>query len=1039
MYLQLFRKITYLIIFYLPSFALTGQSQYSYSFNRYDASLGLITDYNTFFLTDSRGFVWISSTNGLNRFDGQRVKIYKHIANDSTSLADDNIQSPFFEDKYGNIWFCTYEAIHCYKRSEDKFERIWIEQDGQKVTNSYYAFNLDTEGYLWLRVGSWNSNPKLCKLNTEKNKEGKYDYSFVSEFCGYRSLTAHQNGIKEYSILTFPSKTGLGFVEYKMKQAGKIVDSLNYFTGSPTDKINKSFKIKQILEDNDKSLWIATTIGLVHFDKNNNSYNLFDSFQKLKLQNILSIVEWRKDYLIVSVEKEGLLFFNKKTNAFYYQIKQDNNISESNGLGSNSFDNLYIDATENLWLFSWKNSCINHINLKKIRFRTIKLEENLFDSDYRKIMEDADGNLWVSNASGTIFIFDTNKKLVKTIIEPLWQGKKIDDLIRDKKNRIWIKTEHKLFIYDRNIKKIKTVFDFGKVSIQSILALQNGRLLMGTSAGIFEINDADNVFKYSKIEFQDKTNQSNPNGEIFQDSKNNLYLTTHNQKILAVNLNNKEWIIKKEIPFVDAVSATYEQKDTIWLGGIKGVWKMYPSGEDSFQIDHILKLNFVWTLDMDNNNNLWILTDSDGLYSFNPLTGKQKKYTTSDGIKSKFLSRGIFASTGDMWLIGRNSLIAFRPEEIVDYENPPKVQITGIKVNNNDYVKQGEVSELKKIKLNYTENNIELEFTAIEFGNSSSNRVKYRLDNLDEAGSWIETYNVKPAITYYKLPPGVYTFRIKGFNSDGFESQQDKTLIIEITPPWYKTWWAFILEIIAGLLGIYGFVKWRLYVQNQRAEMQQKILKTEMKALRAQMDPHFLFNTMNSINAYILKNDRMQASHFLTDFAILIRKILDFSKEETISIEQEEEILRGYLQMEAMRFDNNFDYDIIIDDDIDPWDTQVPTMILQPFIENAILHGIRNKTNGRGKIIIRFEPDGKEYYKCILEDNGVGRKKAAEINAQSRSKSHVSKGMSITNDRIDVLNHQRAQKTSLLIEDLYTDDNQPAGTRVNIRIPYYEK
>lgn len=1039
MYLQLFRKITLLLFFSIIGFALAAQSQYSYSFNRYDASFGLITDYNTFFLTDSRGFVWISSTNGLNRFDGQRIKIYKHIASDSMSLADNNIQSPFFEDKNGNIWFCTYEAIHCYNRSEDKFERIRIEKDGQKVTDSYYSFNLDHEGYLWLRVGGWDNNPKLYKLNTQKNPHGKYDYSYVCDFSGYRTITANYTTNKEYSILSFPSKTGFGLVEYRMNAAGRIVDSQNYFTDDGQDKIKKPLKIKQILEDSDNSMWLATKIGLVHFDKNNNSYNIFDAFQKLKLENILSIVEWRKDYLIVSVEKEGLLFFNKKTNAFYYQIEQDNNISEGNGLCSNSFDNLYIDASENLWLFSWKNSCINHINLKKIRFRTIKLEDNLIDTDFKKILEDIDGIVWVCNAIGNILIFDKNKKLVNTIREPLLQGKKINELFKDRKNRIWINTEHELYNYNRTSQKINQVFNLDNVSIQNTYSLQNGHLLMGTSEGIFEISDADNSFKYSKIEFQDKLNQSHPDGKIFHDSKNNLYLTTDNQKILLVDINNKKWIIKKEIPFVDEVSDTYEQKDTIWLGGIKGVWKMYPINQDSFQVEHILKLNFVWSLDMDNNNNLWILTDSDGLYSFNPLTGKQKKYTTSDGIKSKFLSRGIFASTGDMWLTSRNSLVAFRPEEIVDYDNPPKVQITGIKVNNNDYLKQGEVSEIKKIKLNYTENNIELEFVAIEFGNSSSNRVKYRLDNLDESGSWIEANNIKPGISYYKLPPGVYTFRIKGYNSDGFESKEDKTLIIEITPPWYLTWWAIVLEIVAMLLGIYGIVKWRLYVQNQRAEMQQKILKTEMKALRAQMDPHFLFNTMNSINAYILKNDRMKASHFLTDFAILIRKILDFSKEETISIEKEEEILRGYLEMEAMRFDNNFDYNIIIDEGIDPWDTKVPTMILQPFIENAILHGIKNKTNGRGKITIRFESDGEEYYKCILEDNGVGRQKAAEINAQSRSKSHVSKGMNITNDRIEILNHQRALKTSLLVEDLFTDNNQPAGTRVTIRIPYYEK
>ena len=339
--------------------------------------------------------------------------------------------------------------------------------------------------------------------------------------------------------------------------------------------------------------------------------------------------------------------------------------------------------------------------------------------------------------------------------------------------------------------------------------------------------------------------------------------------------------------------------------------------------------------------------------------------------------------------------------------------------------------------LAYEDNTIDLEFVAIEFGDSPSNRVKFRLDNLDAEGKWFEMPNIKPRFTYYKLPPGTYTFRIKGFNSDSVESRADKTLVIRILPPWYLTWWAIMLWGLIAISIIYGFVQWRLYVLKKREEFKQKILQTEMKALRAQMDPHFLFNTMNSINAFILKNDKMKASRFLTDFSHLIRKILDFSKEETISLEKEEEILRGYLEMEAMRFDNNFDYDITIDDALDPWDTQVPTMILQPFIENSILHGIRHKTEGRGNIHIQFVPDGIDFFKCILEDNGIGRQKAAEINKNVRQKSYISKGMSITNDRIDILNHQREKKTELLVEDLYTPENQACGTRVTIRIPFF--
>jgi two-component sensor histidine kinase len=371
------------------------------------------------------------------------------------------------------------------------------------------------------------------------------------------------------------------------------------------------------------------------------------------------------------------------------------------------------------------------------------------------------------------------------------------------------------------------------------------------------------------------------------------------------------------------------------------------------------------------------------------------------------------------------------------YMNPPQIQITGLKVNNATYSKQGNVTEMTEITLPFSENTIELQFVAIEFADPENNLLQCRLDGIDVADKWINRKNTEGVMTYYKLPHGSYTFRIKAANADGIWTTIDKTLNITILPPWYLTWWAKFLWAILFMGGVYAIIKVRERNIKRKADFAQKILKTEMQALRSQMNPHFLFNTLNSINAFVLKNDSKKASHFLTNFSHLIRKILDFSQKETISLEKEVEILRGYLDMEALRFDNSFDFDIAIDEALDEWETQVPTMILQPFIENAILHGIRHKKDGRGKIIIRFEPDGDNYFKCILEDNGVGRAKAAEINAQTRPKNHVSKGMQITQDRLDILNHQKGRTATLTIDDLKDENNHPTGTRVTIRIPTY--
>ena len=703
---------------------------------------------------------------------------------------------------------------------------------------------------------------------------------------------------------------------------------------------------------------------------------------------------------------------------------------------SNKFNSLYIDSLENLWLSSWDNSCISHINLKKIKFASLEISENFRNNRFLSATEDKTGNIWVSCKEGYIIVYDKNRKIIKTFDDALFPEKKHRKLLADDKGRIWLFTDHQLFYYDKSKDKFQTIVAAKDFQINDIIQLKDKRLLFTTSQGIYEINENNLGFYVKKFKKIPPQYVDASMSKIFQDTHENIYVDYNNAGIHVFKVNDKAFEYMQDINLVEEINIFYEKKDTLWIGGAKGLWKIYLKADNKYHTELVQPISFINDIGEDNKGQLWLVSDN-SLYRYNPLTNQIKKFTASDGIKAKFLSKIIRTSTGDMWLMGLNNINVFRPEEIVDYDNPPIVQITGIRVNDSAYTKQGEVSEIKTMTLDYEDNTIDLEFVAIEFGDSPSNRVKFRLDNLDAEGKWFEMPNIKPRFTYYKLPPGTYTFRIKGYNSDGIESRADKTLTIRILPPWYLTWWAIILWGLIALGLIYAFVQWRLYVLKKREEFKQKILQTEMKALRAQMDPHFLFNTMNSINAFILKNDRLKASRFLTDFAHLIRKILDFSKEETISLEKEEEILRGYLEMEAMRFDNNFDYDITIDDALDPWDTQVPTMILQPFIENAILHGIRHKTEGRGNIQIRFIPDGSEFFKCILEDNGIGRVKAAEINKNVRQKSHVSKGMSITNDRIDILNHQRDKKTELILEDLYTPEKQACGTRVTIRIPFF--
>jgi LytS/YehU family sensor histidine kinase len=234
-------------------------------------------------------------------------------------------------------------------------------------------------------------------------------------------------------------------------------------------------------------------------------------------------------------------------------------------------------------------------------------------------------------------------------------------------------------------------------------------------------------------------------------------------------------------------------------------------------------------------------------------------------------------------------------------------------------------------------------------------------------------------------------------------------------------------------------VRSKIEEQKQDAEIvlrntQQKMAEIEMQALRAQMNPHFIFNCLNSINRYIVKSDQATASLYLTRFAKLIRLILDNSNSQYISLSSELEALRLYIEMESIRFEKQFTYSIIVDEDVSPDYIYVPPLIIQPFVENAIWHGLLHKETA-GHLSISFSTKVPNVLQCIVEDNGIGRDKAKELKSKSTS-TKKSLGMKLTEDRLALLNKQTMLEATAEILDLKDITGQATGTKVILKIPF---
>jgi LytS/YehU family sensor histidine kinase len=219
-------------------------------------------------------------------------------------------------------------------------------------------------------------------------------------------------------------------------------------------------------------------------------------------------------------------------------------------------------------------------------------------------------------------------------------------------------------------------------------------------------------------------------------------------------------------------------------------------------------------------------------------------------------------------------------------------------------------------------------------------------------------------------------------------------------------------------------------------ENKQRLSEVEMKALRAQMNPHFLFNSLNSINNFILKNDADNASAYLTRFARLVRLILDNSRHEWVSLEQELQALKLYIELEQLRFDQTFRYYIQVGAGVDVNHCQIPPMMLQPYVENAIWHGLLHRNTEGGILLINLALDGRDQLKITIEDNGVGRKASALRKSQQRSMHKQSHGMQITSERLDTINAVYQIDARSSIDDLYDATGRAAGTRVVLTMKY---
>lgn len=820
----------------------------------------------------------------------------------------------------------------------------------------------------------------------------------------------------------------------------------------------ESFKINCIYKADSNFLFVGTDNGLVLYG--HNKYQFVSKTSGLA-SNQINCITQQKNKLIIGTAK-GLSIYDLET-------KKITNYFIENGLIDENIISVLNQNNQFVWVGS-QNGLLK-FDGNQFSYYTIGPDNN--SNIVRCLIQDREDNVWIGSHSGLYRYKDNSFSTYDKINGP--GNAFVFQIFRDKKGDLWMSSQNNgIYKYSQGYFK-RYGINNGLKSNTSLSGIENaeGRLIFGTSVDLTEFRNE----KFNSIPIAHEFKGSHD--VIFLASDNKLWIGGSNGIASLVWKNNKPESKFYPINFkseLQVYGICEDDKHNIYIGTqYAGLYKLV--GDSIINIGEKFGYSDYFTLKYFNNH--LFSASLEGLLIIDLKTNELKRISINEGLNSDLVYSIEFAENKNVMWIGTNqginklNLKKYLENNIVEIKPYGKQEgFTGIECNSNGIWEDtdgtlwfGTVSGIVKhepfnLKQNKIQNstliqNIKLfnedtvlknkcslpyNYNTITFGYrgiclTNPNKVLYqkRLEGLEK--EWSAPSN-EDYSKYANLTPGKYVFRVKSCNDEGVWDTNETTFAFTIETPFYLTWW--FISIVATLIigSFYTIFKIRILsiAKKQREEFNRKVemSKIELKALRSQMNPHFIFNSLNSIQHYIFHSKTDEAIKYLSKFARLVRIILNNSDKPTVTVEEDIEALKLYLELEQMRFEEKFTYEIIIDKSVDVDYDIMPPMLMQPYVENAILHGL-NPSSKKGKLIISLSAKDN-FLICTITDDGIGREKAAEIKRTMPSSKHKSLGMKITEDRLKILNEINNSKLSVTITDL-KKGSESKGTQVQLFIP----
>jgi ligand-binding sensor domain-containing protein/signal transduction histidine kinase len=672
----------------------------------------------------------------------------------------------------------------------------------------------------------------------------------------------------------------------------------------------------------------------------------------------------------------------------------------------------------------------------------------LADETVTAIFEDRDRNLWIGTESSGLLLLSYRARRVGNLREA------VPGALREAFREQVVGTDgvHWIFRPDREGTYLAARHPDGDSAIVKGLgrvyeleALSGGAVMAGTSKGLYRLDwSGVRVFQTfvdappaERGEACDRLFRQHavPTRTLWYDTLSGLTYAYSMAGMQRINADGRIDTLVPNGPHHNLLISDVE--------GVPGTgrvwWSSYGRGLYLWQGDSLQRFGTEFGLNSSSLIGLWLDDDGDvwtigsngvnRIRDFDPVTGKARVFSLyeNDGLIMGEVRDGLLWRD-TVWL-RTNAGLTYFPRDLIVRQpvSSPGIELERVVIAGLDTV------PLAEYRLGHRQNDVELEFGAVAFSDSRQIRYRYRVEGLD--GEWQES--AFGEIRLRQLPPGEYRVWVVAVDVYGMESPRPLQLSFILQPAWWQrplTRWSggLLLLLVTGGAGA-RFARQRARQREKRLILEKQLAETEQKALRAQMNPHFIYNVLNSIQQFVLREDTEAALDYLAEFGDLIRRSFENSRRLAIPLSDELRFLGTYLRLEKMRFQEDLDYALHVPDEIDPDKTFVPSLLIQPFVENSIRHGLRHRKGG-GRIDVRFRRDGDRLL-CRIEDNGVGIDEDV-ARAAWMAEDHRATGMAITRNRLEVFNRMSDRNVGMEVTNLRSEGI--TGTRVVLTIPLWD-